>query len=227
MPAKTPDELLYDSEAALRLVDSALLEMGERLDSDAEHASRAAAADVAAAAALIERGRTGIATILSSIRNSRVSIERATLDRIKRTGDELRKVSDATESAAMNILDGIERASTILDDLDACAERDDRIQAQTLRTSLRDELFALMAHMQFQDIASQQLAHASDVIDDVETRLEGVMQLLAGPRHIESDGSAGPAPNESHSLTPADTASAAVARQKIADEIATSRRHGT
>jgi len=228
MPPKTPDELLYDSEAALRLVDTALSEIGDRADEEAESTSPRSALDLAAAAEILKRGHRDIAGVLASLRNSRELLERATLDKISRTGDKLREVSDATESAATDILNGIERATTIVDDLDACDERGDRDRARDLRTTLRDELFALMGHMQFQDITSQQLAYASAVIDDVEVRLAAIAQLFERPLYEASEARhSATAKSAPQTFDPEATTSGRVERQAMADEIiAASRQQG-
>lgn len=228
MPPKTPDELLYDSEAALRLVDTALSEIGDRAEDEAESTSPRSALDLAAAAEILKRGHRDIAGVLASLRNSRALLERATLDKISRTGDKLREVSDATESAATDILNGIERATTIVDDLDACDEQGERDRARDLRTTLRDELFALMGHMQFQDITSQQLAYASAVIDDVEVRLAAIAQLFERPLQ-EASGARhhATATTAPQTFDPEATTSGRVERQAMADEIiAASRPQG-
>jgi chemotaxis regulatin CheY-phosphate phosphatase CheZ len=227
MPSKTPDELLYDSEAALRLVDSALSEIDDRSDGERGAMNRRSALDLVAAAEILKRGQRDIAGVLESLRHSRALLERATLDKISRTGDKLREVSDVTEHAATDILNGIERATTIVDELDACDEVGNRDRAQELRVTLRDELFALMGHMQFQDITSQQLAYASAVIDDIEVRLAAVAQLFDHSPQ-ETDvlpassvlGAAAPA-----SFDPEATTAGRVERQAMADEIIAASRH--
>ncbi|MEP7383356.1 MAG: hypothetical protein ABI910_16830 [Gemmatimonadota bacterium] len=189
MNHKQHSELLYDSEATLRLVDSAIQDMGE-LGGDETPRSleqrlmSALTPDPALGSVglsdALARGYADIVGVLDSLRQSRHLLERASVDRIHHTHDKLREVSDATETAATDILNGLDRANTMVDDLDAYAnthgEPDDR--ASSVRNTLRDELFALMGHMQFQDITSQQLNYASAVLTEMETRLTNIARVF-------------------------------------------------
>ena len=129
---------------------------------------------------LLARGYAEILGVLDSLRQSRHLLERAAVEKIQHTHDKLREVSNATETAATDILNGLDRANMMVDDLDAYAgehgEPDDK--ASTIRGSLRDELFALMGHMQFQDITSQQLNYASAVLTEMETRLSSIAKVF-------------------------------------------------
>lgn len=51
-------------------------------------------------------------------------------------------------------------------------------RGRSLRAALRDELFALVGHMQFQDITSQQLTYASAVLTDTEARLAHLSRVF-------------------------------------------------
>jgi len=190
MNAKQPSELLYDSEATLRLVDTAIQDMGE-LDSEevqsleqkvrsAMTQGRGAAIGLVGLSDLLARGYAEILGVLDSLRQSRHLLERAAVEKIQHTHDKLREVSSATETAANDILNGLDRANTMVDELDTYAgehgEPDDRGGA--IRGTLRDELFALMGHMQFQDITSQQLNYASAVLTDMEARLAHIARVF-------------------------------------------------
>jgi chemotaxis regulatin CheY-phosphate phosphatase CheZ len=188
MSPKQPSELLYDSEATLRLVDTAIQDMGE-LDADEppsiEQRLRASltpspSMGLSGLSDMLARGYAEILGVLDSLRQSRHLLERAAVEKIQHTHDKLREVSDATETAATDILNGLDQANTMVDALDAYAaehgEPDDR--AAGIRTALRDELFALMGHMQFQDITSQQLNYASAVLTEMETRLAHIARVF-------------------------------------------------
>ena len=90
---KAPDELLYDSEASLRLVDSAI-----------------------------------------------------------------REVSSTTEVATHDILDGLARAVALVEQLD-------ETPSPGIVATLRDELYDIMAFLQFQDITSQQLTQVTQLLE--------------------------------------------------------------
>ena len=193
MSPKEPSELLYDSEATLRLVDSALRELGD-IDAD-EHPSieqRLRSALVQGTSRhvahvghvghseLVARGYSEILGVLDSLRQSRNLLERATVEKIHNTHDKLREVSNATETAATDILNGLDRANSMVDALDRFADdhAEPHDRAAITRGALRDELFALMGHMQFQDITSQQLNYASSVLTDLEGRLAQIARAF-------------------------------------------------
>ncbi len=189
MNAREPSELLYDSEATLRLVDSAILEMGELDGEERPALTQQLRIDLvppaeesvgfAGLADVLAQGYTEIVGVLHALRQGRVQLERAAVEKTHPSHDRLLAVSSATETAATDILNGLERANALVDDLDAYAgehgEPGDR--GRSLRTSLRDELFAVIGHMQFQDITSQQLVYASAVLTDMEARLAHLARI--------------------------------------------------
>lgn len=192
MSGKRPSEVLYDSEATLRQVDHAIQEMGDLVaEDDAPPApparppqamvqERTQPIGLIGLSKLLERGYAEILAVLDSLRESRNLLERAAVEKIQHTHDKLREVTAATESAATDILNGLDRANVIIDDLDAYAGAHGEPDARgaELRNTLRDELFALMGHMQFQDITSQQLTYASAVLTEMETRLANIARVF-------------------------------------------------
>jgi chemotaxis regulatin CheY-phosphate phosphatase CheZ len=189
MTAKQPSELLYDSEATLRLVDSAILDMGE-LGAAAEEPSMqermngalakgtASPIGLVGLSDLLARGYSEIIGVLDSLRQGRHLLERAAVEKIQHTHDKLQEVSATTEVAATDILNGLDRATSMVDELDTLATGDGNEKSSAIRAALRDELFALMGHMQFQDITSQQLNYASSVLNDMEARLAQVARAF-------------------------------------------------
>jgi len=95
-------------------------------------------------------------------------------------------VCSATELAATRMMDGLERAHAYvdrLDEIDASGSFDDSIvEAAAVRAKVRDELFAVMGSLQFQDITSQQLGHVAQMLRDIERRLHATSSLLSGGR---------------------------------------------
>ena len=190
MSTRQPSELLYDSEATLRLVDSAILDMGELGGEETPALQQQLRIDLVAPpdeaigfaglSDVLVHGYTEVVGVLHSLRQSRHQLERAAVEKVQQPHDRLLAVSSATETAATDILNGLERASAMVDDLDAIAaehsEPGDR--GRTIRTALRDELFALVGHMQFQDITSQQLTYASAVLTDMEVRLAHLARVF-------------------------------------------------
>jgi hypothetical protein len=129
---------------------------------------------------LVAGGYHEILGVLESLREGKSALDRVASDRIHQTHDKLREVSEATEAAATDILNGLERATTMVDDLDALAAASSAPDdgASPIRAALRDELFGVMGHMQFQDITSQQLAHASSLLADMEARLLSIARIF-------------------------------------------------
>jgi hypothetical protein len=230
-------ELLYDTEAALRLVDHELSEHlgGEDLEpavalATAE-APRAAALAPAAPAmsampvgpsalvslpVLLERVTAEIQTVLTSLRDSRDALETATVEKIQLTSEKLREVTSATEDAATNILDSLDRAQALVDDLDAADEANDRESARSTRDLLREEIFGIMGSLQFQDITTQQLRYASSVLTDTEERLLALAKLFDPTVAFARSLCGTPDPR---TFDPNATVANAERRQALADEI--------
>lgn len=217
-------ERLYDSEAALRLVDSALLDMTGEPGSVAEPVSTAPRppADLTDFVAVVVQGYGELHRVLEGLRESRGALQRSSVDRLHQTHDKLREVSAATEVAATDILDGLERCSSMVDDLDGLAGTpDESTRGPEIRNGMRDELFALMGHMQFQDITSQQLAYASAVLSDMETRVARLVSILH-PAMSEIMGEQVPALLHGAPWDPNATLRQREDRQAVADEIVAS-----
>jgi len=228
-------ELLYDTEAALRLVDHELSEhlAGDDLEPSGlatAEAPRAAAPLSAASAmpvgpsvlvslpALLERVTAEIQTVLASLRDSRDALETATVEKIQLTSEKLREVTSATEDAATNILDSLDRAQALVDDLDAADEANDRESARTTRDLLREEIFGIMGSLQFQDITTQQLAYASGVLTEMEERLGAIARLFDPAASTARGPAQAPDPK---TFDPNATVWHAETRQALADEIFT------
>ena len=171
-------EVFYDTEAALRLVDHELSEHRSPNDSPAAPTSSPATTPATSLPALLERVTAEIQIVLASLRDSRDALETATVEQIQRTSEKLREVTSATEDATTAILDALDRAQALVDDLDAADETGDRDGARATRGRLREEIFGMVGSLQFQDITTQQLAYAGSVLTDMEDRLLALAQLF-------------------------------------------------
>lgn len=172
-------DVLYDSETMLRLVDSELEELRDDVSDAALRGNQ-----VGVLLAVMQRASSEIAQVLCTLHSSREALEGVTLQEIQDSAIKLCEVSSATEIAATRMMDGLERAHALLDrleDLDSPGvARDSVIEAAAVRAKLRDELFAVMGSLQFQDITSQQLGHVSQMLHDIERRLHATSSLLSG-----------------------------------------------
>lgn len=172
-------DVLYDSETMLRLVDSELEELRE----DAPD-SHLAGNQVGVILSVMQRASSEIAQVLCTLHTSREALEGVTLQEIRDSALKLTEVARSTEVAATRMMDGLERVHDLVDRLDEVGAQDDSAEntqeSSDVRAKLRDELFAIMGSLQFQDITSQQLGHVSQMLCDIERRLHATSSLLSG-----------------------------------------------
>ncbi len=239
MSINRANELLYDSAAALRIVDKELDELrtvapdanGSVAEGDASDARECSCGGSGPAVAatpvdgalgtvpdILRRASDEIAKMLTQLRSSRVALEEATADRLQQTHDKIREVTSATEVAATGILDGLDRAQLLLDEMDTDAEPTPTLRGADLRQQLRDEIFSLMGCMQFQDITTQQLNYAGSILLELEQRLSDVQHLFEA-REIEA--SAIPQSSSAMVFAPDASLDKSEIRQALADEIFT------
>jgi hypothetical protein len=177
--------LLYDSEASLRLVESALIDLAAMA---AEVAAGPGAQAIPGASfartnlmdlpSLLLRAYTEINSVLENLRHSREVLQQTTLDKPQQTKGKPREVSSATEVAATDMLDGLDRALALVDELDAPHYAAVDPRGGEVRADLRNELFSLMNCLQFEDITTQQLNYASGVLVEVENRLAELARIV-------------------------------------------------
>jgi chemotaxis regulatin CheY-phosphate phosphatase CheZ len=221
--------LYYDSVATLRLVDT---QLDDLRDGDLAPApvteSAAAPATVRPRLAvtladlphLLERANDEINGLLERLRQSRGALQATAVDKLSHTQDKLREVTSATELAAIDIMDACDRATAKLDALDELegAADYDRARASVLHTELRDELFTMMAALQFQDLTTQMLSHANSVLTEVEGRLQDVAKIFEGTIVTEQITSLS-SPPASLTFDPNATVRDADKRQAVADSV--------
>ena len=175
-----------------------------------------------------------MAGVIESLRSSRGVLEQAASQRLKQTHESLAEVSSATETAATAILDGLDRALELVDQLDPeTSGGAAAVDPSDHASRLRDELHQMMGLVQFQDITAQQLGHASSVLQDIEARLIALSDFfdvrgLGLEELITTVNSSIVEPEEPEgeaqvaSCDPGASTLNAEARQTVADEIFTS-----
>ncbi len=228
MSSHRTQEVLYETEAALRLVDHGLDGLrDEPSDPEPSASLSLMGGGLSELPGILERANSQILNVLARLRESRAAIESTALEKLATTHEKIREVTSATEDAAINIMDACDRATQMVDELDTidAADAPDRSRAGEVRTTLRDELFLMMGALQFQDITSQQLAHASSVLTEMETRLIDIAQLFDGKGNIleQLPMTAAHVP-ENKTYDPNATVRDSESRQALADEIFTSIR---
>jgi chemotaxis regulatin CheY-phosphate phosphatase CheZ len=217
MTSSRAHEVLYESEAALRLVDTQLSSLRDVRDTPA-----VPTLSLAELPSILEQANAQILNVLARLRESRAALQTTALEKLQTTHEKIREVTSATEDAAINIMDACDRATQMVDELDAidAEAAPNREKATAIRSTLRDELFLMMGALQFQDITSQQLAHASSVLVDMEQRLLEVARLFDHNVDVTAQFAGRHAPDEK-TYDPNATTRDAEGRQALADQIFT------
>jgi chemotaxis regulatin CheY-phosphate phosphatase CheZ len=168
---------------------------------------------------LLRRTYVVIQDMLDRLRESQSVIQHAAVQNLQVTSAKLHEVTSATESAATDIMDGIDRALQLVDKLDAGTP------SEEVAPQIRDELFAVMNHLQFQDITTQQLQHASSLIQEMERQLDECARMFdLATSQNPLDIPARPQPTEPSSpatFDPCATVKDAEERQALVDAILT------
>ena len=240
MSRDIPHEALYDTAATLRLVDAELGALAGRLPpAPAPAAALAAPAGATTPLAhpvraiagsgvlaklpnLLEQAMHEVSQMLVSLREGRENIRQATMERLSSTHAKLDEVKGATASAATDILDALDRSTALVDELDALEGSPDAARAAEIRNQLRDELFTVMGHMQFQDITSQQILSAQSLLGDMEARLVQIAELFDLEVGQRREQAADPVPNihvDPRRFDPNATLDDAESRQALADAL--------
>jgi chemotaxis regulatin CheY-phosphate phosphatase CheZ len=128
---------------------------------------------------ILRQANDEISQVLGTLRTSRQALQGVTMERLHDSAAKIHEVSCTTESAATSIMDGLDRSQRLIDRLDDLCDETSG-EAKVVRSALRDELFAMMEPLQFQDITSQQLSHVSTMLNDIEDRLTAIASMLGG-----------------------------------------------
>ncbi len=224
MPTRPANELLYDSEASFRLVDNVLNELRSAPSAEAPGSLTAGTADdhspvaLAALPHVLAKVYGEIVSVLESLRQSRDVLEKNTVEQIQHTHEKLQEVTSAIEVAATDIMDAVDRALGMVDELDSAAEADTAERAAEVRQSLRDELFGMMGCLQFHDITTQQTDYASSVLVDTKDRLAQLARIF-DPQQYGVVVAPVVRPTASLAFDPAATTADAESRQALVDQI--------
>jgi hypothetical protein len=198
-------EVLYESEAALRLVDHELIGLHDVRDAAEPEARATPMLALSELPDVLEQANAQILHVLSRLRESRATLQTSALEQLAKAhghpGNGMPVTNDAAAVAA---------------------------EAGGTEANLRDGLFLLMGALPFQDLTGQQLSQASAVLADMENRLLEVAKLFDG--HTDqaagpSDAADDPARRAAHVTGTPDVARRrAESRQALSDEIFTAMR---
>ena len=130
-----------------------------------------------------------IKDIINSVSQSRVQLQGAVEGLIKKTGDQITKVTSATEEATQKMLDVsdalTEKQNNLVDRLDKLIEQNPELknEFEEIKNDIyeqQDDAFMILDHLQFQDITSQQLEGAFSMLGQIEEKLLTIAKLLEG-----------------------------------------------
>lgn len=163
-----------------------------------------------------------ISEALHGIRLSRETIQSYSTDRLRDTHARLGEVNSTTESAALEMLNGLDRSLQLIDRIEQDGELASGAARKEAFDSLRNEVNQLYSSLQFQDIIAQKLHGITALLADIEGRIETVAAFFDGGQHApEPVAGELPAPG---SYNPDATMSDAAARQAAADAVLSSAR---
>jgi hypothetical protein len=121
MSTHRTQEVLYETEAALRLVDHGLDGLREERP-EPDHAAPPPPPSIdgglSELPAILERANAQILGVLARLRESRAALETTALEKLASTHEKIKEVTSATEDAAINIMDACDRATQMVDELD-------------------------------------------------------------------------------------------------------------
>lgn len=134
---------------------------------------------VSALPEILVRTSQDITAVLDTLYRSRALLERATVPPLHHTHEKRVRISDATESAANDLLDGLGRSLVLIDALSGELARmgvGHTPAVSEIQQQLRQEVHTLIACMQFQDIIAQQIAYATRILRETEQRMRLVAE---------------------------------------------------
>ena len=125
---------------------------------------------------LVVRAYSEVTDALGGIQRSREAIQHYSFERLQRSHAKLSEVTNVTESATLELMNGLDRALALIDTVGAMTP--DKPEAAQAVDALRNEVNELFGHLQFQDITAQQLAGVGSLLEDIEARVQSVLKLF-------------------------------------------------
>ena len=213
------DQLL-DSMASLRLAGALVSEL--KGQAEAMGGDTAETVPVASLPQILIRTSQEITAVLKSLYRSRVLLEQAAVPRLQRTHVRLKQVTLATESATHDMLDKLDRASLLIDEIGVrittgIAAGDGA--ALQLHADLREEAHRLVLCLQFQDIVAQQIGCATHVLEETERRMSQLASQFKTTVFGQAELEAADDDAWSAHFDPDATTSSPSERQAVADDV--------
>lgn len=147
--------------------------------------------DLTALPVLVMRAMSEVTDALGGIQRGREALRHYSFERLQRTHAKLNEVTNATESATIQLMDGLDRALGLIDKVGGMVPNE--AGAGETIDALRNEVNELFGHLQFQDITAQQLAGVGGLLEDIEARVRSVLSLFDGTAAARTAGVVGSA----------------------------------
>lgn len=107
------------------------------------------------------------------------------MERLRDSNVRLSEVTSTTETAAMQMLNGLDRTLAMIDQLEESGES---LPPHEMCDALRAEVNQLYGHLQFQDIITQQLNGVAGLLVEVEQRVQTITDLFDESLGGQRDG---------------------------------------
>ncbi len=144
--------------------------------------------------------REAVTEMLARFRQLQSPI-RESQEKMPMASSRLRKINDETEAAATRVLDVAEaitdREKSLLDQLKMVKEEAEKSGLHSLAEKItvcqglaeqnHDEIFAIIEALQFQDITSQQMSSTVDLLLDIGSRMDVLLEMMEGKRQSVVD----------------------------------------
>ena len=174
MNPRIAEQLLYDSEATLRLVDTLLDELQvmepklHEFHGELQLCTERSLEELSDLPDLLIAAAGQARAVLDGLAQSRDVLERTSQEKLGDSSAEHREAPSAFE-----IRGGLERALLLVDRLEH------ESNPGPVRDLLRDEILEMLHGVRSQEITEQQLTYASSVLRDTEARLSALVQCLS------------------------------------------------
>jgi hypothetical protein len=186
MGTKAARDLLYDSEASLRLVDRAIGDLSsDTAHSDVDlpvlrqHLEQSSGSAGDQVDALLDDYANAAAIVVRFCQNAGM-LDGQIVGSLRPTPRGLRAISSRTAAATAAIVDGVARAISLVDAMDGRQGDTDEAR-HAIAASLREELHMLTDHLQDQNITAKQLDDIENLFADLRGRVAQVVSIFSPP----------------------------------------------
>jgi hypothetical protein len=183
---KAARDLLYDSEASLRLVDRAIGELspgaspgGADAPTLRQHLEQSSGSAGDQVDALLDDYANTAAIVVRFCQNAGM-MDDSVVGSLRPTPRGLAAVSARTAAATTAILDSVARAILLVDAVDGRQGSTDEAR-HAIAASLREELHHLTDHLQHHDISAKQLDQIEALFADLRQRVTQVVSIFSPP----------------------------------------------